>query len=115
MGEESRQVGEREPSGLAADAVVALNPSWVLREEDGGEALLFDADSGAVWVANRTAVAVWKLVDGCRSAADLLEELRRTYAGFDEAAGAEVMGLLGGLVEAGALSASPTAPLTASP
>lgn len=111
MGEESQQTGAREPSGPAADAVIALSPSWVLREEDGGEALLFDADTGAVWVANRTAVAVWKLVDGRRSVGDLLAELRRTYAGFDAAAEAEVTGLLGGLVEAGALSASPaTAP-----
>ena len=107
MGEESRQVNEREPSRLAADAVVALNPSWVLREEDGGEALLFDADTGAVWVANRTAVTVWKLVDGRRSVDDLLHELQHAFEGFDEAAGAEVMSLLGGLVEAGALSASP--------
>ena len=107
MGEESKQVSEREPSRLAADVVVALNPSWVLREEDGGEALLFDADTGAVWVASRTAVAVWKLVDGRRTVDDLLEELRRTYQGFDDAAGGDVMGLLGGLVEAGALTASP--------
>ena len=57
--------GERRAAtGLVRGRRDRLNPSWVLREEDGGEALLFDADTGEVWVANRTAVAVWKLVDG---------------------------------------------------
>ena len=45
---------------LDTGARVILSPSWVLREEDGGEALLFNADTGDVWVANRTAVAVWQ-------------------------------------------------------
>ena len=106
MGDQSMQVNESEPSGLAANAVIALNPSWVLREEDGGEALLFDADTGAVWVANRTAVTVWKLVDGRRSVDDLLDELRHAFEGFDEAASGDVVDLLAGLIETGALTAS---------
>ena len=105
MGEGAQGEGQRRP-GPFRDAVIALSPSWVLREEEDGEALLFDADTGAVWVANRTAVAVWKLVDGRRRANDLLDELQRGYEGFDDEARADVMELLADLVEAGALTAS---------
>ena len=90
---------------LSRDAVISPNPSWVLREEHGGEALLFDADSGAVWVANRTGVAVWKLVEGGQSVGAVLKRLKQDYDGFDETAESDVVKLLGDLVEVGALSA----------
>ena len=98
--------GRQGRPGPYRDVVIALSPSWVLREEEDGEALLFDADTGAEWVANRTAVAVWKLVDGRRRVNDLLDELRRSYEGFDDAASTDVEELLAELIEAGALTAS---------
>ncbi len=88
---------------LDAGARVTINPSWVLREEDGGEAILFDADTGEVWVANRSTVAVWRLVVGERTVGDLLAELRRGFDGFDQEGSREVVELLGALADAGAL------------
>ena len=87
--------------GVAEDAVVAVNPSWVVREEHDGDALLFDADTGEVWVANRTTVAVLGLVDGSRTVAEIVEALRTRFDGFDQQARHDVVHLIASLDDLG--------------
>ncbi len=53
-----------------------MNTQWkrsvgVVWEELGGEVLLVSPRSGARWLLNATAAAVWKLCDGTRSFAEL--------------------------------------------
>jgi hypothetical protein len=93
--------------GLPPHLVLGHHPSWVLREEGDGDALLFDADTGAVWAANHTAVALWELLDGSRAVGEVLTHLGRTYQGFDEAAAAGVVDLLQDLLRIGALVPRP--------
>lgn len=90
----------------AIDPAVRLttNPNMVLRIEDDDCAILFDPDAGRVRVLNVTAAAVWGLVDGQRSVAEILAELRATYDGFDAAAEAQVLALLAELQGLGALA-----------
>ncbi len=59
------------------DARIAKNPDVVARdlaENEGG--VLLHLDSGAYFGVNRIALIIWELIDGERTAADLVEGLR---------------------------------------
>lgn len=59
---------------LSTETPFIANPNMVFREE-GDAALLFDPDTGAVWILNFTAVAVWKLLDGKRDLRQVMAAL----------------------------------------
>ena len=53
------------------------------REEEGGEALLFNPETGEIKVANPTALLIWQLCDGTRTKADVLRALEEEFEGVD--------------------------------
>ena len=53
------------------------NPEVVLREEFDDWAVLFDPDSGEAFGLNPVGVFIWKRLDGQRSAAEIIGELRQ--------------------------------------
>lgn len=75
----------------------------VLREEDDDAAILFDPNSGAVRVLNVTAAAVWKLLDGTRTLAQVLAALADEFDELDANAESQVVRLLTTLAEIGAV------------
>jgi hypothetical protein len=79
------------------------NPGMVLREEEDGAALLYDPETGAVRILNGSATAIWKLLDGKRSLADVVAALRETYDGMDEQAEGQVLAVVKNLCALGAV------------
>jgi hypothetical protein len=82
---------------------LAVNPNLVLREEDDDCALLFDPDRGTVQLLNRTAVEVWKRLDGQRSLKEILLSLDEIFAGVDDSAEEQVLQLARSLADLGAV------------
>ncbi len=82
---------------------LAVNPNLVLREEDDDCALLFDPDRGSVQMLNRTAVEIWKRLDGQRSLKEILSSLDDLFADVDEAAQEQVLQLARSLADLGAV------------
>ena len=64
--------------------------------------MLYDPDTGAVRVLNPTAVAVWKLLDGRRTLAEVVEALRESFSEMDDNAPEKVLKLAQGLYRHGA-------------
>lgn len=81
----------------------SVNPGFVLRVEDDDCALLFDPDNGRVQMLNRTAVDLWRLLDGKRSLQDIVNCLRHTYDGVDDDAEKQVLGVAKTLFALGAV------------
>lgn len=84
----------------AAERLVA-NPVVVLRQEFDDWAVLYNPDSGRAIGINPTAVAVWKAVDGRRSAPEIAEAVTARYHGVPEGAADEVEALLAQFVDEG--------------
>jgi hypothetical protein len=82
---------------------LAVNPNLVLREEDDDCALLFDPDKGSVQLLNRSAVEIWKRLDGQRSLKEILTSLEEVFDGVDPAAEKQVLDLARSLAELGAI------------
>ena len=85
------------------DTCLAVNPTMVLREESDNCALLFDPDSARVHLLNPTAVAIWKLLDGRRSQAEIVTLLAEQFDGMGESAEEQVLALSRSLAELGAV------------
>ena len=68
---------------MAEEKYPLVNQGIVCREEEGGEALLFNPDTGEVKVANHTALFVWQLCDGTRSESDVLHALEEEFEDVD--------------------------------
>lgn len=68
---------------MAGERYLLVNQGIVCREEEGGEALLFNPDTGEIKVANPNALLVWRLCDGTRTKADVLCALEEEYEDVD--------------------------------
>ena len=88
---------------IGLDTRLVVNPNMVLRQEDDGAAMLYDPDSGAVRIINGSAVATWKLLDGQRTVAQVLQALHDMYNGMDAKADEQVLALLRTLYSRGAV------------
>lgn len=86
---------------ISLESRLATSPNLVLREE-GDCALLYDPETGAVRVLNATAVAVWKLLDGRRTLAEVVDALRESFSDMDDNAPEQVLKLARGLYRHGA-------------
>lgn len=64
---------------MAEKKYLLVNQSIVCREEEGGEALLFNPETGEIKVANSTALFIWQLCDGTRTKADVLRALEEEF------------------------------------
>lgn len=84
---------------VGIESCLAPRSGLVLRIEADDYALLFDPDSGRVQVLNETAVDIWQRLDGRKSLADILRELRRDYDGVDADAGDQLLAMAQALLD----------------
>lgn len=90
------------------DSRLSANPCMVLREEADRCALLFDPDSGRVYLLNETAVAIWKQLDGQRTLHEVVVALDELFDGPATAVASQVVDLARLLMTIGAVGiASP--------
>jgi hypothetical protein len=68
---------------MAREKYLLVNQGLVCREEEGGETLLFNPETGEIKVANPTAFFIWQLCDGTRTKADVLRALEEEFEGVD--------------------------------
>lgn len=88
---------------ITLDSRFAVNPNLVLREEDDNCGLLFDPDKGSVQLLNRTAVEIWKRLDGHSSLREILSSLDDVFTGVDAEAQEQVLQLARSLTDLGAI------------
>lgn len=77
------------------------NPTVVLREEFDDWAILFNPDTADAVGTNPVGVAVWKLMDGRHSLAEIVEEIKDQFADVPAAAATEVTAFVKDLAERG--------------
>ena len=66
------------------------NPIVVLREEFDDWAVLFNPDTAEAVGTNPVGVAVWKRMDGKRSLAEIVAEVKNSFAGVPDAVVQEI-------------------------
>jgi SynChlorMet cassette protein ScmD len=77
------------------------NPNVVLREEFDDWAVLFNPDTADAIGTNPVGVAVWKRLDGTRSLADIVSEIKNSYEDTPDAAPQEIAAFVNTLAEKG--------------
>ena len=82
---------------------VAAAPHMILRVEDDDAAILFDADSGEASILNPPAAAVFGLLDGTRTIAELVAVLREEFDGMGPEAEEQVLAAVRAFDELGAV------------
>ncbi|MBF0548980.1 MAG: PqqD family peptide modification chaperone [Deltaproteobacteria bacterium] len=82
------------------------NPVVVLREELDDWALLYNPDTADAFGINPVGVALWRLIDGRRSMADLPAAISRQFRSAPVELADHLRAYLEQLVEAGLLSLS---------
>jgi hypothetical protein len=90
------------PEQITLQTVLVSNPNLVLREENKKGGILFDPDTGSVRILNITAAETWKLLDGRRSLAQIIEALKERFDGIDTAAEDKLLELVRQLFRIGA-------------
>ena len=86
---------------MKEDAVPIANPAIVLREEFDDWAILFDPDTGDAFGMNPVSVFIWKRLDGKRTTAELLAELKSDCDNVPEDAREHVREFVDDLVSRG--------------
>jgi hypothetical protein len=89
---------------ISLESRLTTNPNLVLRVEEDDCGLLFNPDSGEVKVLNRSAVAIWQLIDGRRSVGEVVTALGEVFEGMDAEAESQVLQVVDSLVEIGAVA-----------
>ena len=77
------------------------NPIVVLREEFDDWAILFNPDTAAAVGINPVGVAVWKLLNGVRTADEIVAQIGEQYEGVPESAPEELATFMTDLEEGG--------------
>ena len=77
------------------------NPIVVLREEFDDWAVLFNPDTANAVGTNPVGVEVWKRLDGKRSLADIVSEIKKNFADAPDAAFKEIAAFVDKLAENG--------------
>ncbi len=77
------------------------NPIVVLREEFDDWAVLFNPDTADAVGTNPVGVAVWKRMDGKKSLADIVTEIKESFEGTPDAAFKEIAAFVNKLAEKG--------------
>ena len=77
------------------------NPTVVLREEFDDWAILFNPDTADAVGVNPVGVALWKLMDGRRSLAEIVVEIKDQFADVPNAAAKDVTTFIKDLAERG--------------
>ena len=79
----------------------ARNPSVVLREEFDDWAVLYNPDTAEAAGINPVGVAVWKLLDGRRTAVEVAASIREQFKGVPGTADEEIAAFVRDLAEKG--------------
>jgi SynChlorMet cassette protein ScmD len=69
---------------MSAQSKPMAKPHIRLREESDEWVILFDPDTAKARVLNPIGVFIWRLLDGSRSVADIVEQLREHYDNVPE-------------------------------
>ena len=77
------------------------NPSVVLREEFADWAVLYNPDTAEAAGINPVGVAVWKLLDGSRTAGDVAAVVQSSFADVPGSADDEIAAFITSLAEKG--------------
>ena len=77
------------------------NPVVVLREEFDDWAVLFNPDTADAVGTNPVGVAVWKRMDGKKSLADIVSEIKNSFEGTPDAVFNEIAAFVNRLAENG--------------
>ena len=77
------------------------NPIVVLREEFDDWAVLFNPDTAYAVGTNPVGVAVWKRMDGKKSLADIVSEIKTSFEDSPDAAFKEITAFVNELAENG--------------
>jgi SynChlorMet cassette protein ScmD len=77
------------------------NPIVVLRTEFDDWAVLFNPDTAYAVGTNPVGVAVWKRMDGKKSLADIVSEIKNSFADTPDAAFKEIAAFVNTLAENG--------------
>jgi len=77
------------------------NPIVVLREEFDDWAVLFNPDTTYAEGTNPVGVAVWKLMDGKRSIADIMSKIKNSFEDTPDEVGNEIAAFVNTLAENG--------------
>jgi SynChlorMet cassette protein ScmD len=77
------------------------NPIVVLREEFDDWAVLFNPETAYAVGTNPVGVAVWKRMDGKKSLADIVSEIKNSFADTPDAAFKEIAAFANELAENG--------------
>lgn len=88
---------------ITLETVPVPNPNLFLREENKRGGVLFDPDTGSVRILNITAAETWKLLDGRRSLAQIIEILKQQFDGMDDSAEEKLLELVRKFFRIGAL------------
>ena len=77
------------------------NPNVVLREEFDDWAVLFNPDTAYAVGTNPVGVAVWKRMDGKKSLADIVSEIKNSFEDAPDATSKEIAAFVNTLAENG--------------
>jgi SynChlorMet cassette protein ScmD len=77
------------------------NPIVVLREEFDDWAVLFNPETADAVGTNPVGVAVWKRMDGTKSLADIVSEIKNSFEDTPDAAFKEIAAFVNTLAENG--------------
>lgn len=77
------------------------NPIVVLREEFDDWAVLFNPDTADAVGTNPVGVAVWKRMDGKKSIADIVSEIKNSFEGTPDAVFNEIAAFVDRLAKSG--------------
>ena len=78
-----------------------VNPLVVLREEFDDWAVLFNPDTADAVGINPIGIVVWKKMDGTRTLADLVAQVRATFAEVPDSVNDEVSAFVDNLAQKG--------------
>jgi len=87
----------------------------ILLEEIDDDICLYRADIDEVLVLNQSAADVWRLADGTRTEAELLEHLAQAYGVASDELAADVSTVLSDLTQRGYLHRSESRGVTTNP
>jgi hypothetical protein len=88
---------------ITLESVPIANPDCVFREDASGWTALVNLDNASGIALNETGLLVWNTVDGQRTAARIIEEVKNHFTDAPASVGEDVLAILQTLLDAGLL------------
>jgi hypothetical protein len=84
----------KKQSNIKQAAIPLANPAAICRALPGGEAVLVNMDTAGSLALNHTGFAVWQLVDGRRTVAEIIAAVSRQFSDAPANVAEDVVALL---------------------